>query len=149
VQAGSSGFNAGVADIAGIPMDTATNVSNLLKSGVEAGMLGMDIIPPTWLDPDKPENVPGTSEWIKKHVRSAGGAGLIDTSTILNGWAAEKHAWLRRVAHRDGMDYLTDVPPEITRPIPNSLESFSERAQQITSVLNEILRKPIHPPSLP
>jgi len=47
------------------------------------------------------------------------------------------------------MDYLTDVPPEITRPIPDSLESFSERAQQITSVLDEILRKPIHPPSLP
>ena len=90
------------------------------------------------------------TDWVEKSLanrtdREGTLAGLIDTSTILTGWAAEKHAWLRSVAHRAGMDYLTDVPPEITRPIPDSLESFSERAQQITSVLDEILQKPIHP----
>jgi len=94
------------------------------------------------------------TEWVERCVanrtdREGTLAGLIDTSTILTGWAAEKHAWLRSVAHRAGMDYLTDVPPEITRPIPNSLESFSERAEQVTSVLDDILSKPIHPPSLP
>jgi len=75
-------------------------------------------------------------------------AGLIDSGMILTGWAAEKHAWLRSVAHRAGMDYLTEVPQEISRPIPNSLESFSERAQLVTSVLDEILHKPISPPPL-
>ena len=94
------------------------------------------------------------TDWVERCLanrtdREGTLAGLIDTSVILTGWAAEKHAWLRSVAHRAGMDYLTDVPPEINRPIPDSLESFSERAQKITSVLDEILRKPIHPPSLP
>jgi hypothetical protein len=104
----------------------------------------------------RPEGpVPATvTEWVERSLanrtdREGTLAGLIDTSTILTGWAAEKHAWLRSVAHRAGMDYLTDVPAEIARPIPDSLESFSERAQQITSVLDEILRKPIQPPSLP
>jgi hypothetical protein len=46
------------------------------------------------------------------------------------------------------MDYLTEVPQEITQPIPNSLESFSERAQQVTSVLREILHKPTLPRQL-
>ena len=75
-------------------------------------------------------------------------AGLIDSGLMLTGWAAEKHAWLRSVAHRAGMDYLTEVPQEITRSIPNSLESFSERAQQVTSVLDEILHKRANPPSM-
>jgi hypothetical protein len=75
-------------------------------------------------------------------------AGLIDCGPVLTARAAEKHAWLRNVAHRAGMDYLTQVPQDISRPIPNSLESFSERAQQVTSVLDEILHKPLQPPSL-
>ena len=104
----------------------------------------------------RPEGpVPGTvTNWVERCLahrtdREGTLAGLIDSSTVLTGWAAEKHAWLRSVAHRAGMDYLTQVPQEITRPIPDSLESFSERAQQVTSVLDEILHKPIHRPSLP
>jgi hypothetical protein len=93
------------------------------------------------------------TEWVESSLanrtdREGTLAGLIDTSTILTGWAAEKHAWLRSVAHRAGMDYLTDVPQDITTSIPDSLESFSERAQQVTSVLDEILHKPIHPRAL-
>jgi hypothetical protein len=74
-------------------------------------------------------------------------AGLID-SAILTGRVAEKHAWLRSVAHRAGMDYLTQVPHDIVRSIPDSLETYSERARQVTSVLNEILHKRAAPPSL-
>jgi len=90
------------------------------------------------------------TDWVERCLanrtdREGTLAGLIDTSAILTVWAEEKHAWLRSVAHRAGMDYLTDVPPEITTKIPDSLESFSERAQQVTSVLDEILHKPIHP----
>jgi hypothetical protein len=47
------------------------------------------------------------------------------------------------------MDYLTEVPQEIAQPIPDSLESFSERAQYMTSVLDEILHKPTLPRQLP
>ena len=90
------------------------------------------------------------TDWVERCLahrtdREGTLAGLIDGASVSTGWAAKKHAWLRTVAHRAGMDYLTEVPQEITRPIPNSLESFSERAKQVTSVLNEILHKPIHP----
>jgi len=91
------------------------------------------------------------TDWVERCLANRTGregtlAGLIEGGPVLTGGAAEKHAWLRGAAHRAGMDYLTEVPQEITRPIPNSLESFSERAQQVTSVLNEILHKPVHPP---
>src|ERR1051325_1054096 len=57
------------------------------------------------------------SEWVERCLasrtdREGALAGLVD-STILPGWAAEKHAWLRSVAHRAGMDYLTEVPEDI------------------------------------
>jgi ornithine cyclodeaminase/alanine dehydrogenase-like protein (mu-crystallin family) len=76
-------------------------------------------------------------------------AGLIDGGPLATGWAADKHSWLRSVAHRAGMDYLTEVPQEITRPIPDSLESFSERAELVTSVLDEILHRPSLPRQMP
>jgi hypothetical protein len=103
----------------------------------------------------RPEGpVPGVvRDWVERCLvnrtdREGTLAGLIDSGAILTGWTAEKHAWLRSVAHRAGMDYLTEVPQEITRSIPNSLEAFSERAFQVTSLLDEILHKPLHPPSL-
>lgn len=88
--------------------------------------------------------------WLANRTDREGAlAGLIDGGPIPTGWAAQKHAWLRSVAHRAGMDYLTEVPQEIAQPIPDSLESFSERAQQVTSVLDEILHKPACPRQLP
>lgn len=95
---------------------------------------------------------PVVTEWVERCLANRNDregvlAGLIDCP-IPTGWVAEKHAWLRSVAHRAGMDYLTQVPHDIARSIPDSLESFSERARQVTSVLAEILHKPATPPSL-
>jgi hypothetical protein len=88
--------------------------------------------------------------WLANRTDREGAlAGLIDGGPIPSGRAAQKHAWLRSVAHRAGMDYLTEVPQEIAQPIPDSLESFSQRAQQVTSVLDEILRKRTLPRQLP
>ena len=39
------------------------------------------------------------------------------------------------------MDYLTHVPQDIARAIPDSLDSYSKRADQVTSLLDEILRQ--------
>lgn len=79
VQAGSSGVNAGVMDVLGLPMDTATNAVNLIKSGAEAAYLATGHLPPTSLDPTNAADVWGTSEWLKKQIRGAGGSNLIDT----------------------------------------------------------------------
>ena len=48
---------------------------------------------------------------------------------------------VRNIAHRAGMDYLTQVPETIGRAIPDSLASCSERADRVTSVLDEILHQ--------
>ncbi|SPE56359.1 hypothetical protein SBV1_2340017 [Verrucomicrobia bacterium] len=39
------------------------------------------------------------------------------------------------------MDYLTEVPHELQRTIPDSLDSYASRADTVTSVLDEILHK--------
>jgi hypothetical protein len=59
-----------------------------------------------------------------------------------------KHHYLRKAAHRGSMDYLTQVPPDITRSIPDSLDSYTERADQVTSLLEDILHQPPPPPHL-
>jgi hypothetical protein len=55
---------------------------------------------------------------------------------------AKVHFYLRSVAHRAGMDYLTEIPQDIGQPIEDSPEFFSQRAQTVTSVLDEILNQP-------
>ncbi len=60
-----------------------------------------------------------------------------------------KELYLRQLAHRAGMDYLSHFPGQIMRPIPDSLDSFSERAGRISPVLDEILHTHFVPPSLP
>ena len=59
-----------------------------------------------------------------------------------------KHHYLRRTAHRGAMDYLTQIPPDISRPIPNSLDAYAERAEQLTSLLDDILHQQPPPPLL-
>ncbi|HVV00921.1 MAG TPA: hypothetical protein VHH88_06130 [Verrucomicrobiae bacterium] len=55
---------------------------------------------------------------------------------------ADKFVFLRSAAHHGGMDFLTRMPEEMARSIPDSLDSYSERASQITHVLAEILQRP-------
>ena len=74
--------------------------------------------------------------------------GLLDPGAGLSGGLASKYVYLRTVAHRCGLDYLTQLPEDIARAIPDSLESYNERAAQVTSVLDEILHQPALPPHL-
>ena len=57
-----------------------------------------------------------------------------------------KHHYLRHVAHHGAMDFLTEVPQDISRPIPDSLDSYTERADQVTHVLDDILHQQTLPP---
>lgn len=61
------------------------------------------------------------------------------------GRANLKFSYLRNLAHRSGMDYLTELPQSLSRSIPDSLDSFDQRATAMTSVLDEILRQPKAP----
>lgn len=80
-QAGSSGFNAGVADLAGLPMDTAANVVDIGKAIIGSGYQAVTGHPvPSALEIGDRSTVPGTSEWIKRKTREAGAADLIDVT---------------------------------------------------------------------
>lgn len=63
--------------------------------------------------------------------------------------ASFREIYLRHAARRAGMDYLSHAAPTARQAIPDSLDSFSERAGRMTSVLSNILHKhPQHPPRL-
>ena len=76
-------------------------------------------------------------------------AGLLEPAPRTGLRQGAKHHCLRKAAHRADMDYLTQLPPDISRAIPDSLDSYSSRADQVSSVLNDILRRQPPPPSLP
>jgi hypothetical protein len=60
----------------------------------------------------------------------------------------QKHQYLRKAAHRGAMDYVTQIPPGISLSISDSFESYTERADQVTSLLDDILRQQPPPPYL-
>jgi hypothetical protein len=60
----------------------------------------------------------------------------------------QKHHYLRHAAHHGGMDYLNHVPKEISLSIPESLDSYTQRADQVTSLLDDILHRQLPPPHL-
>jgi hypothetical protein len=63
--------------------------------------------------------------------------------------ASLKEVYLRHAALRARMDYLSHEIPTARKAIPDSLDSFSRRAGQMTSVLDQILQKrPTGPPIL-
>jgi hypothetical protein len=74
--------------------------------------------------------------------------GLVGVEERPSPKAAEIHLYLRSVAHRAGMDYLTEVPENLAPPVPESPESCADRAREVTSLLHEILHKPPPPPPL-
>jgi hypothetical protein len=90
-------------------------------------------------------------QWVESWIGQRGdreGAlvGLMDPGVGITGLLADKFVYLRNVAHRAGMDYLTQIPQDISRAIPDSIDSYSERADQVTSVLDEILHHKSPPP---
>jgi hypothetical protein len=80
--------------------------------------------------------------WIDQWVRQRGereGA-LIDVRGCTETAPCDTQLFLRTIAHRAGMDYLTQVPQTLSWCIPNSPDSYTQRAHTVTSLLHEILR---------
>jgi len=72
--------------------------------------------------------------------------GLIEDAGDPSVGEVPKHHWLRDAAHRASMDYLTQVPQDISRSFPDSLDSYTERADQVTTLLDDILHQQPPPP---
>ena len=88
----------------------------------------------------------GIKAWIESwlHLRGDREGALVGLVGSHAG-GREKHLYLRNAAMRGGFDYLTEVPQAIAQPIPDSLEYCTLRAQQVTGVLTDILRRRIEP----
>jgi hypothetical protein len=74
--------------------------------------------------------------------------GLLEQAAGADDREGPKHHYLRKAAHHGAMDYLTKVLPDTALSIPESLDSYTERAEQVTSLLNDILHQPPPPPHL-
>jgi hypothetical protein len=78
--------------------------------------------------------------WLqRRNDREGMLAGLLEPSAEDSVGRRHKDNYLRQVAHRAEMDYLTQLPAGMSLSIPESLESYTERAACVTSVLDEIL----------
>jgi hypothetical protein len=86
--------------------------------------------------------------WIGKRCEHEGAIIGLTEHTRPGDIASLKEIYLRHVAHRAGLDYLSHASPTVPRAIPDSIDSFRARAGQMTSVLDEILRAPSLPPPL-
>jgi hypothetical protein len=88
--------------------------------------------------------------WIEKWLNKRGereGAlvGLLNRDDGYD-MASFREIYLRHTARRAGMDYLSHAAPTAQDAIPDSIDSFSERAGRVTSVLDNILQKHPHSP---
>jgi hypothetical protein len=87
--------------------------------------------------------------WVTKRSDREGAiVGLLAREATPGEIACLKEIYLRQVAHRAGMDYLSQIPSGLGKAIPDSLDSYRDRARQVTSVLDEILRSGLPPPSV-
>ena len=91
--------------------------------------------------------------WVESWLNQRGDregmlAGLMEPVAGADDREGEKHHYLRNAAHHGALDYLTQVPQDISRSIPDSLDSYTERADQMTSLLDDILHQQPPPPHL-
>ena len=73
--------------------------------------------------------------------------GLMEAAESTEFRQGPKHRFLRNVAHRAAMDYLTHLPQDLGRAIPDSLDSYTRRAECVTGLLDDILHQPVPPPN--
>jgi hypothetical protein len=88
--------------------------------------------------------------WLNKRGDREGMlVGLMDSLADPARREGQKHHCLRSAAHHGAMDYLTHVPQDIAFAMPDSLDSYTQRADQVTSLLSDILHQQSPPPNLP
>jgi hypothetical protein len=87
--------------------------------------------------------------WLEQRGEREGMlVGLLEPAGGTGGQEGVKHHFLRNAAHHGAMDYLTEVPQDISRSMPDSLDSYTERADQVTGLLANILQQQPPPPIL-
>jgi hypothetical protein len=91
-----------------------------------------------------------TEQWGAQRQEREGALVLLGAHSAESGAApVEPHCFLRQLAHQSGMDFLTEVPQNLSFGESDSPEACAERARQIGSVLDGILHQVTPPPRLP
>jgi hypothetical protein len=121
------------------------------KEAAEAASAAKLIVFATRAEGDLPLAVQAwNTAWLAKRGEQEGTlVGLLEGAPGSTGGTSAFHAYFRQLAHQAGMDYLTQVPESVAQPIPDSPESCCERAEQVTSLLDEILHQRTSPPPVP
>jgi len=83
---------------------------------------------------------------VKRENRESALVALIGTAPELMQGVSPTHIYLRDVAHRAKMDFLTHVPDSLTERLDGGVETIRQRAESVTSVLDKILQQ-ASPPS--
>jgi hypothetical protein len=123
-----------------------TAFQSALSNMVKAGLIMFAMVPEGRIPAPVREHL---EMWLKQRGEREGTIiGVQDPGGLSEARMSDKYLYLRDLAHRAGMDYLTQLPDTISHPIPDSFESYSQRADQVTTVLDQILHKPIAPPRL-
>jgi hypothetical protein len=120
--AGDAAQKAALADVVIFAMDAVGDLPDEIKLWIE-----------TWLN--------------KRGEREGALVGLLAREERSHDVPPFREIYLRHIARRAGMDYLSHAAPTAPKAIPNSLDSYSKRAGQMTSVLDNILQ--IHPRTPP
>jgi hypothetical protein len=125
-------------------LNQATAAKEAAERAAQADLIILSATP----DGDFPLPVKGWIEtWLSQRGDREGMlVGLMALSEESAGGEGQKHNYLRNTAHRGAMDYLTHIPQDISRFIPDSLDSYTKRADQVTSLLDDILRQQTLPP---
>jgi hypothetical protein len=127
-------------------LDQAAAAKEAVERAAQADLIVFSAIP----EGDFP---PSVKAWVESWLNQRGEregmlVGLMEPGADAGNREGQKHHYLRKAAHHGAMDYLTRVPPDTCFSIPDSLESYTERACQVTSLLDDILHQQLSPPHL-
>ena len=75
-------------------------------------------------------------------------AGLCTPETGVTQESAAAQQYLRKLAHQNGLDFLTSVPTTLSQSVPENPEACMLRATQVSTVLDTILHRRPAPPKL-
>lgn len=118
---------------------------NQLRNAAERGKSARILVISMNPAPEAPEELQAWAEaWLAKRGEREGYIiGLGDPGHIAASGVSRNFVYLRDLAHRAGMDYLTELPDDMRQAIPDSLDCFCERAEQHTTLLDQILARKV------
>ena len=124
-------------------LDKAASATEAAGKAASADVVAFAISP----EGDLPRPV---KDWMETWLTQRGECegilvGLLGTEIEGGEREVPKHHYLRQAAHRGSMDYLTQVPQDMARAIPDSLDSYTQRADQVTGLLDGILHQQVPP----